>query len=91
MDPEGYLTESATENLAAIPKEGTLIVPPSPHHLAGTTLARVADLMAETGWDVESEPVRVEDLFRMQEVLILGTTAGFPVSITWPMMPSPGR
>jgi len=75
VDAEGYLTESATENVAAVPGPGTLLLPPSPHHLAGTTLARLAELMAGAGWRIDRSPIRAGDLFRMGEVLIVGTTA----------------
>jgi branched-chain amino acid aminotransferase len=75
VDAEGFLTESYTENVAVIDGDGCLIVPPAEHHLAGTTLKRVAELAAEAGIRVRSEKVRPEELFTMREVLLLGTTA----------------
>lgn len=74
VDEAGYLTESFTENLAAIDREGSLIVPPPTHHLAGTTLQRVSDLAASEGRKVVSRPLRASELFEMAEVLIVGTT-----------------
>lgn len=75
VDEQGWLTESYTENLAAIDREGCLIVPPPTRHLAGTTLQRVAELAAADGRKVRVRPLRASELFEMAEVLIVGTTA----------------
>jgi len=75
VDADGFLTESATENIAVIPEVNVLLIPPATHHLAGTTLARVSELMKKQGWTVKEEPIRPEQLFEMKEVLIVGTTA----------------
>ena len=75
VDADGFLTESATENIAVIPEVNVLLIPPATHHLAGTTLARVSELMKEEGWTVKEEPIRPGQLFEMKEVLIVGTTA----------------
>jgi branched-chain amino acid aminotransferase len=75
VDAEGYLTESATENIAAVPENGVLICPPATHHLAGTTLARVSALMKDAGWRIEQSPIGPEDLLNMKETFIVGTTA----------------
>jgi branched-subunit amino acid aminotransferase/4-amino-4-deoxychorismate lyase len=75
VDEDGYLTESYTENLAAIDREGRLILPPPTRHLAGTTLQRVGALAASEGRKVLSRPLRASELFEMAEVLIVGTTA----------------
>lgn len=75
IDARGYITESATENLAALREEGVLIVPPATEHLAGTTLARVAELMQAEGWTIETSPLRPEQLFSLPETFIIGTTA----------------
>lgn len=75
VDDQGFLTESATENLAAIDQNGTLILLPPTHHLPGTTLKRVAELAASEGRKVENRALRASELFEASEVLIVGTTA----------------
>ena len=75
VDAEGFLTESATENLATIPGPGVINIAPATHHLAGTTLTRVAEMMQGEGWTVTEEPIRPDQLFEMDEVWIVGTTA----------------
>jgi branched-chain amino acid aminotransferase len=75
VDADGFLTESFTENIATIPAEGVLQIPPPTHHLAGTTLARLAELMRQSGWSVQEKPLRPQELFNQQETLIVGTTA----------------
>jgi branched-chain amino acid aminotransferase len=75
VDEQGFLTESATENVAAVPETGVLQVPPATHHLAGTTLARVIDLVSEAGWSICRKPMTPGDLFHMNETWIVGTTA----------------
>ncbi|MGA0369371.1 MAG: aminotransferase class IV [Kiritimatiellia bacterium] len=75
VDAEGFLTESATENLAAVDAEGRLIVLPTRHHLPGTTLQRVAELAQAQGRRQIVRPLRPPELFEMSEVLIVGTTA----------------
>ncbi len=75
VDAEGYLTESATENLAGVDREGNLILLPAAHHLAGTTLQRVAELAASAGRKVVERPLRPSELSELAEVLIVGTTA----------------
>lgn len=75
VDGEGYLTESATENVAGVDKDGSLILLPPVQHLPGTTLARVAELAASAGRKVVTRRLRPSELFDLAEVLIVGTTA----------------
>lgn len=75
LDPEGYLTESYTENFIAVRSDGTLIVPPADHHLPGTTLQRVVELARAEGITILNQKLKPEDLTDMSELLILGTTA----------------
>lgn len=75
VDADGFLTESFTENLAAVDKDGALLIPPATHHLPGTTLARVAELAAESGREVRERKLRPESLFDLSETLVVGTTA----------------
>ncbi|MDF3129614.1 aminotransferase class IV [Kiritimatiellaeota bacterium B1221] len=74
VDDEGYLTESATENLAGVDREGNFILLPATAHLAGTTLQRVAELAASAGRKVVERRLRAPELFELAEVLIVGTT-----------------
>jgi len=75
VDGEGFLTESFTENLAVVDREGALVIPPPVHHLPGTTLRRVAELAEASGRAVREEKLRPEELFRVSEVWVVGTTA----------------
>lgn len=82
LDTDGFLTESYTENFAAVDAAGTLVIPPATHHLPGTTLQRVSELARQTGMTVCVRPLRPEDLAEMRELLIVGTTA-YVTSVTW--------
>ncbi len=75
VDGEGYVTESYTENLAAVDRKGALVVTPPLHHLPGTTLARVVELAQEAGRPIREQRLRPEDLWGMAELLVVGTTA----------------
>lgn len=81
VDPEGYLTESYTENLMAVTREGSLVIPPPDHHLPGTTLQRAAELGEKSGMRLLHQKIRPGDLHQMSELLILGTTA-YVTSVT---------
>lgn len=75
VDPDGFVTESYTENLMAVAPGRTLLIPPPDHHLPGTTLQRVADLARDDGFTVRTQKLRPADLENQSELLILGTTA----------------
>lgn len=87
VDADGYLTESATENLAVIPEPGVLNIAPASHHLSGTTLTRVAEMMTEDGWRITEDPILPEQLFEMEEVWIVGTTAYVTMAVTFDGQP----
>ena len=74
VDPEGYLAESFTENIALV-RERTLHVAPATHHLAGTTLARVVELAKASGYSIDPTPFTATEALAADEVLIVGTTA----------------
>jgi len=82
VDAEGFVTESYTENIAAVDGEGRLCIPPPVHHLPGTTLQRVAALAAANGIPVREQRLRPADLEKMSELLVVGTTA-YVTSVTW--------
>jgi branched-chain amino acid aminotransferase len=75
VDAEGFLTESYTENIMAVTPDGELVIPPPENHLPGTTLQRVADLAQQEGFTILHQKIRPEELEKMSELLILGTTA----------------
>ncbi len=75
VDSDGFLTESYTENFAAVDRDGALLLTPAQHHLPGTTLARVADLARAAGRPVRETKLRPADLDRLAELLVVGTTA----------------
>jgi branched-chain amino acid aminotransferase len=86
VDGEGCLTESATENWAALLKDGTLVAPREERVLAGTTMGRVwelagAELAKAGGGRLEGlvsglarRGVTVGEARRAREMYILGTT-----------------
>jgi len=82
VDEDGYVTESYTENIAAVDAAGGLCIPPPLHHLPGTTLARVAELAKARGLHVREERLRPAELEGMSELLVVGTTACV-TNITW--------
>lgn len=89
VDADGYVTESATENLAVLRDRDTLQIPPALHHLAGTTLARVAGLWKDQGGRILEEPLRPQELFEVQEVWIVGTTAYVTQAVSLDRQPLP--
>lgn len=81
LDEEGFVTESFTENIAAVDETGALVIPPPLRHLPGTTLQRVAELAASEGIPVREQRLRPADLESMKELLVIGTTA-YVTSVT---------
>jgi branched-chain amino acid aminotransferase len=79
VDEAGHITESATENIGIISKNGRLVFPSPDTILPGTTMFRVAEL-AQTLNDeslirgVVFRPIREEELKDAREILIVGTT-----------------
>jgi branched-chain amino acid aminotransferase len=74
VDGNGYIAESATENVVIVDKHGTLIHPPLEGILRGTTMVRAFELAKENGISTAIKPISVEDLQSASEVIITGTT-----------------
>ena len=75
VDETGHVTESFTENIAAVDASGALLIPPPDRHLPGTTLQRVSELAEAAGIPVHSRKLTPDDLRGMSELLVVGTTA----------------
>lgn len=76
---DGEITESSTENVALVTRDGMLVAPPYADMLRGTTLERVLALtQANTAIlglrGAEQRPLRVQDFENAQTALIIGTT-----------------
>lgn len=70
----GYLKESATENIMILEQDDTLVYPPLDGILKGTTMIRVSELAKREGIATVIKPIAVEDLFRAKEAFITGTS-----------------
>ena len=73
FDNDDFLAEGATENIALVDQEGTLIVPEFSNALVGTTIMRAIEMLKDE-MRIEFHAVREDDLYRAKEVLIFGTT-----------------
>ncbi|PIS10302.1 MAG: peptidase [Bdellovibrio sp. CG10_big_fil_rev_8_21_14_0_10_47_8] len=74
FDPEGFLTESSTENIVLVDAEGILVQPPLKYILKGTTMTRALQLAKDRGFAVEQRRLSEEDIFSAREVMMIGTT-----------------
>lgn len=74
IDENGYLTESATENIMIVDENGILVHPPLVSILKGTTMIRACELAQENGTIAKTRPISIEDLLSAQEVFITGTS-----------------
>lgn len=74
LDEEGNVTECATENILIVDQSGTIIHPPLPNILSGTTMIRVCELAREHGFNTAIKPISLTDLASAKEVLITGTS-----------------
>lgn len=78
-DPEGFLSESSTENLLIVNAHGKLQKPGSNFILQGTTMNRIFQLAEGLEKEKlisgrEEKSFTKEELFAAQEVMIVGTT-----------------
>ena len=84
-DHEGHLTESSTENVAIVSREGILKYPRFDHMLKGTTLLRAAELAkglvaGGTLKGVSQTDITQQEVYDSSEMLIL-TSAFFVVPV----------
>ncbi|MBQ7606684.1 MAG: aminotransferase class IV [Desulfovibrionaceae bacterium] len=70
FDDQGILGEAAVANIALLDCEGTFVCPEFSRILPGTTLLHAMRLVAKTG-KVVQKPIRHEDLFAADEVVLL--------------------
>jgi branched-chain amino acid aminotransferase len=73
-DEQGYITESATENIILIDQHGTLIHPLLDHILKGTTMIRAFELAQQHGIATAVKPVSIDELHLAKEIMITGTS-----------------
>ncbi len=73
FDEFGFMAEGATENMAIVDQEGTLVIPEFSNALAGTTLIRAVELLAGR---VKAffRKVSEQELYDAREILVFGTT-----------------
>lgn len=74
IDADGFISESATENIMMVDQQGMLIHPPLDGILKGTTMVRTFELARENGMSTAVKPISLKDLLAASEVMITGTT-----------------
>lgn len=74
-DEQGYITESATENIMIVDKNGIIVHPMYDYILKGITMTRVCELAREKGISTEIRPIEIEDLQSAREVMLASTTS----------------
>lgn len=74
IDSQGYITESATENIMIVDPNGVIIHPMLNNILKGTTMMRTCELARENGFATKEKSISIEDLQTAQEVMITGTS-----------------
>ena len=73
FDANGFLAESATENVALVDAAGRLVIPEFTNSLAGTTLMRAVDLI-KNDMPVTFKGVTEDEILNAREVMMLGTS-----------------
>lgn len=79
IDPQGYLTESSTENIVLIDKDKNLLRPKLRQILKGTTMMRSFELAHTLLSDgtlssIQEKDLTEKDIFNAHEVMMIGTT-----------------
>jgi len=74
VDEQGYITESATENIMIVDSNSILVHPPLETILQGTIMTRTCELARENDMVVEERPITLNDLQSAKEAMIAGTT-----------------
>jgi D-alanine transaminase len=72
---DGVALEGTHTNLFAVFRGEVRTAPLTNYILPGVTRAVVLDLCGEAGFEVAEEPIFADDLYRADEVFIVGTTA----------------
>lgn len=73
FDPQGFLAEGATENVALVDADGRLVIPEFTNALAGTTLMRAVDLVKDE-MEIMFKGVTEDELYAAREVMMVGTS-----------------
>jgi 4-amino-4-deoxychorismate lyase len=73
-DEEGYITESATENVMIVDNEGVIVHPKLDNILKGTTMLRTCELARQHGLTTKVKSISISDLRSAREVIVTGTT-----------------
>lgn len=73
FDELNFLAEGATENVCIVNREGTILVPQFTNALAGTTLTRAVQLIADEV-EVDYRALAEDDILLAKEVIICGTS-----------------
>ncbi|MEE8399631.1 MAG: aminodeoxychorismate synthase component I [Desulfobacterales bacterium] len=90
LNPDGTVSETNTANILLF-KGHTVISPNSAHVLPGIVEERVFDLLSDWDYKQVRKPIQVDDLYRVDEMLITNSLLGaVPVlSIDGKAMPPP--
>ncbi|WP_027722237.1 aminotransferase class IV [Maridesulfovibrio zosterae] len=73
FDNLNFLAEGATENVCIVNSEGTLHVPQFTNALAGTTLTRATQLIADEV-EIDYRAISEDDILLAKEVIVCGTS-----------------
>lgn len=76
ISPEGFVGESATENIALISQNDEFLIPSFQYTLRGTTLLRMMTLAKPHCKDVKERDLTLKDFLSAKEILMCGTTMG---------------
>jgi branched-chain amino acid aminotransferase len=74
VDGDEYLTESSTENIAYINKDGIFCYPHFDNTLRGTSLLRLAELLKAQSVQVLEVQTRASNLEQARAIFMIGTT-----------------
>ena len=72
LDDEGYLADATAANVFLV-SEGKIVTPICDKFLSGITRKVVREIASQSGIVVEERKVRVEELFKAEEVFLSGT------------------
>ena len=73
FDNRGFVSESSTENVCLVNRDGVLVVPEFTNALAGTTLMRALDLIKDEV-RIQFKNVTEDEIYHAREFMVLGTT-----------------
>ncbi len=76
ISPNGFVGESATENIALITHDDEFLVPSFVYTLRGTTLLRIMEMAKPHVKKVAESDLTINDFLNAKEILMAGTTMG---------------